>query len=52
MSGETKIQVDKDTVQFTYASPNRAADPDRAPAVERYRVQGTRALRLAPPPQR
>jgi hypothetical protein len=50
MAGSTKIQIDKDTVQFTYYSGANVADPDGSLPlpVERYRVQGTRALRLGP----
>ncbi len=50
MAGSTKIQIDKDAVQFTYYSNANVIDPDGSlplPVV-RYRVQGTRALRLTP----
>jgi hypothetical protein len=50
MAGSTKIQIDKDTVQFTYYSSANVIDPDSSLPlpVERYRVQGTSALRLGP----
>jgi len=50
MAGSTKIQIDKDTVQFTYYSGANVTDPGGSLPlpVERYRVQGTRALRLGP----
>jgi hypothetical protein len=48
MAGETKTQIDKDTVQFTYYSTANVVDPALPMPVERYRVQGTRALRLGP----
>lgn len=50
MAGSTKIQIEKDTVQFTYYSFANVADPDGSLPlpVERYRVRGTRALRLGP----
>jgi len=48
--GSTKIQIEKDTVQFTYYSFANVSDPDGSLPlpVERYRVRGTRALRLGP----
>lgn len=50
MAGSTKIQIDKDVVQFTYYSSANVSHPDDSVPlpVERYRVQGTRALRLEP----
>lgn len=48
MAGETKIHIDKDTVQFTYYSTANVVDPTLLMPVERYRFQGTRALRLGP----
>jgi uncharacterized protein involved in tolerance to divalent cations len=50
MAGSTKIQIEKDTVQFTYYSYANVTDPDGSLPlpVERYRVRGTRALRLGP----
>lgn len=48
MAGSTKIQVDKDAVQFTYYSMDNVVHPNGPLPVERYRVQGTQALRIAP----
>jgi len=50
LAGSTKIQIEKDTVQFTYYSFANVADPDGSLPlpVERCRVRGTRALRLGP----
>lgn len=48
MAGSTKIQIDKDTVQFTYYSGANVIDPSLRLSVERYRVLGPRSLRLGP----